>query len=72
MNEITIVKRRPRVMPFLLTLLVVALLVLAGLWMLGLLPGVAPARLDVLNDAGGNRPVYQTQLSDSHSLHISR
>jgi hypothetical protein len=59
MNEITIVKRRTRVLPVLLTLIVVALLVLAGLWMLGMLPGVAPARLDVLNDAGGNTYFYQ-------------
>jgi hypothetical protein len=47
MNEITIVKRRTRLLPVLLTLLVVALLLLAGLWMLGMLPGVAPPRLDV-------------------------
>lgn len=59
MNEITIVKRRTRVLPVLLTLIVVAMLVLAGLWMLGMLPGVAPARLDVLNDAGGVRYFYQ-------------
>ena len=72
MNEITIVKRRTRVLPVLLTLLVVALLVLAGLWMLGLLPGMEPARFDALLDAGGDTPVYQTLLSDSDSLHISR
>jgi hypothetical protein len=46
MNEITIVKRRTRLLPFLLTLLVVVLLLLAGLWMLGMLPGVAPATFD--------------------------
>ena len=72
MNEIAIVKRRTRALPVLLTLLVVALLVLAGLWMLGMLPGVAPARVDVLHDAGGDTPVYQTLLSVSDSLHISR
>ena len=59
MNEIAIVKRRARVLPILLTLLVVALLVLAGLWMLGMLPGIEAARIDVLNDAGGDTPVYQ-------------
>jgi hypothetical protein len=62
MNEIVIVKRRARVLPILLTLLVVALLVLAGLWMLGMLPGIDAARIDVLNDAGSNTPVYQTTI----------
>jgi hypothetical protein len=47
MEEITIVKRRARLLPVLLTLLVVAFLVLAALWMLGMLPGVAPAQFDV-------------------------
>ena len=59
MNEIAIVKRRGRVLPILLTLLVVALLVLAGLWLLGTLSGVEAARIDVLHDAGGDTPVYQ-------------
>lgn len=48
MDEITIVRRRSRLAPILLTLLLVALLILAALWMMGLLPGVAPARFDVL------------------------
>ena len=54
MNEITIVRRRTRLLPIFLMLLVVALLVLAGLWMLGMLPGVPPARFDVRHilDAG--------------------
>jgi hypothetical protein len=46
MNEIAIVKRRTRVLPILLTLLVIAILLLAGLWMLGMLPDVAPAAFD--------------------------
>ena len=46
MNEIAIVKRRTRVLPVLLTLLAVAILLLAGLWMLGLLPEMAPAAFD--------------------------
>jgi hypothetical protein len=62
MNEIAIVKRRARVLPILLTLLLVALLVLAGLWMLGMLPGVEAARLDVLHDAGWDTPVDQTTI----------
>lgn len=58
MNEIAIVRRRTRLASVLLTLLVVALLILAGLWMLGMLPGIAPARLDVQNliDFGFGRP----------------
>jgi hypothetical protein len=35
MEEITIVKRRSRVWPILLTLLVLALIVLAALWVMG-------------------------------------
>jgi hypothetical protein len=35
MEEIAIVKRRSRVWPILLTLLLVALVVLAALWMMG-------------------------------------
>ena len=62
MNEIAIVKRRARVLPILLTLLVVAVLVLAGLLMLGMLPGVEVPRIDVLHDAGCDRPVYQTTI----------
>lgn len=64
MKEIAIVKRRARVLPVLLALLLVALLVLAGLWMLGMLPGVAPPRVDVLNLIGGEggRPVLQTSI----------
>ena len=62
MNEITIVKRRARVLPILLTLLVVALLVLAGLWMFGMLPVIDVAQIDVLNDAGWDTPVYQTTI----------
>jgi hypothetical protein len=62
MNEIAIVKRRTRVLPILLMLLVVALLILAGLWMLGMLPGVEAARFDVLHDAGRDTPVYQTTI----------
>ena len=62
MNEITIVRRRARVLPILLMLLVVALLVLAGLWMLGMLPGLEAARIDVLLDAGGDTPVCQTTI----------
>jgi hypothetical protein len=62
MNEIAIVKRRARVLPILLTLLVVALLVLAGLWMLGMLPGLEAARIDVRHDAGWDTPVYQTAI----------
>ena len=58
MNEITIVRRRARVLPILLMLLVVALLVLAGLWMLGMLPGLEAARIDALHDAGWDTPVY--------------
>ncbi len=62
MNEITIVRRRARVLPILLTLLVVALLILAGLWMLGMLPAIEAARFDVLHDAGRDTPVYQTTI----------
>ena len=62
MNEITIVKRRGRVLPILLTLLMVALLVLAGMWMLGMLPGIEAARIDVLHDAGWDTPVYRTTI----------
>ena len=62
MNEITIVKRRARVLPILLTLLVVALLILAGLWMLGMLPGLEAARFDLSHDAGWDTPVYQTPV----------
>jgi hypothetical protein len=47
MDEITIVRRRTRVMPIVLMLIVVALLVLAGLWMLGMLPGLAAPVLNV-------------------------
>lgn len=47
MDEITIVKRETRLLPILLTLLVVAILVLAGLWLLGMLPGVPPVTIDV-------------------------
>jgi hypothetical protein len=46
MNEIAIVKRRTRMLPMVLMLIVVVLLVLAGLWMLGMLPGVEPARFE--------------------------
>ena len=49
MNEIPIVRRRSRAVPIVLTLLVMAILVLAGLWLLGMVPGVAPTRLDVRN-----------------------
>ena len=62
MNEIAIVKRRARVLPILLTLLVVTLLVLAGLWMLGMLPGVEAAGFDLLNDAGGDTSIYQATI----------
>ena len=67
MKEIAIVKRRARVLPAFLALLLVALLVLAGLWMLGMLPGVAPPRVDVLNmlDAERGRPVLQTSFQTS-------
>jgi hypothetical protein len=56
MEELTIVKRRSRIVPILLTLLLVAILLLAALWMLGLLPGVEPARLGArqLLDVGAN------------------
>jgi hypothetical protein len=47
MDEITIVKRNTRLLPILLTLLVVAVLLLAGLWLLGMLPGVPPVTIDV-------------------------
>jgi hypothetical protein len=49
MEEIAIVKRRTRLLPVVLMLVVVALLLLAGLWMLGMLPGLAPPRVDVRN-----------------------
>ena len=62
MNEIAIVKRRTRVLPILMTLLLVVLLVLAGMWMLGMLPGIEAARIDVLHDAGGDTPVYQATI----------
>jgi hypothetical protein len=67
MKEIAIVKRRARVLPAFLALLLVALLVLAGLWMLGMLPGVAPPRVDVLNMIGadGGRSVLQTSFQTS-------
>ena len=67
MKEIAIVKRRARVLPALLALLLVALLVLAGLWMLGMLPGIAPPRVDVLNmiEEQGGRPVLQTSFQTS-------
>ena len=48
MDEISIVKRRSRLLPIVLTLLVVAILILAALWLMDMLPGVAePARFDV-------------------------
>jgi hypothetical protein len=62
MNEIAIVKRRARVLPIVLMLLVVALLVLAGLWMLGMLPGIEAARIDALHDAEWDTLVYQTTI----------
>ena len=62
MNEIVIVRRRGRLLPILLTLLLVALLVLAGLWMLGMLPGIEATRIDVRHDAGRDAPVYQTTI----------
>ena len=62
MNEIAIVKRRTRLLPILMTLLLVVLLVLAGMWMLGMLPGIEAARIDVLHDAGGDTPVHQTTI----------
>lgn len=48
MDEITIVRRRTHLLPIVLTLLVVAILLLAGLWLLGMLPGVPPVRVDAL------------------------
>lgn len=49
MNEITIVRRRStHLLSIVLTLLVVAMLLLAGLWLLGMLPGVPPVRIDAL------------------------
>jgi hypothetical protein len=63
MKEITIVRRRSPVLPVLLALLVVALLVLAGLWMLGMLPGVAQAPFGVLRDATWDTGFYQARLS---------
>lgn len=40
MEELNIVKRRSRILPVLLTLFVVAILLLAGMWMFGMLPGI--------------------------------
>ncbi len=48
MNEIPIVRRRSRMLPIVLTFLVIAILVLAGLWLLGMLPDAA-TQIDVRN-----------------------
>ena len=69
MNEISIVKRRTRLLPLVLTLLVVGLLILGVLLVLGMLPGVAPTGIDVhhIIDSGGttSTALLRALLTDS-------
>ena len=61
MEEITVVRRRSRVWPLLLTLLLVAVIVLAALWLMGTQPV----------DVGWNELNELTQLERRSSIGIT-